>query len=92
MRYKVYLKLTPGTQQFRQFLRSHGFRTYRRDLTGVSKDNDKDDESGTMHYYECYYDDTKKLPQEVEERIDEEISKGNIIMYQTTITKLSPTF
>ena len=85
MYYRVYLELTPGTQQFRQFLRDHDFFTYRRDLIGVSKDNGEAKEPDMMHCYECYYNGTEKLSPDVEKKINEEMDKGNVIEYRTTI-------
>ena len=91
MYYRVSLKLKPGTQILRQFLRSHGFSTHRRDLMRLSQDNGVDD-SNVPHYYECYYNDDKPLAQVAEDRIEEELKNGTIVECTTKTAQWFPNF
>ena len=84
MRCDVFVKLKPGSQALRAFLRQNKFTIYRINLTGISADDDVDDPDSIPHHYVGYYNGDEPLSQAVVERLDEEFAKGLVLKYQIT--------
>ena len=84
MRCDVFIKLKPGSQALRAFLRQNKFTIYRINLTGISADDDVDDPDSIPHHYVGYYNGDEPLPEAVKKRLDEEFAKGLVLKYQIT--------
>ncbi|MBQ2643793.1 hypothetical protein IJG11_02635 [Candidatus Saccharibacteria bacterium] len=81
------VKLSSGSQPFRVYLRENGFRTYRINLTGISQDDDIDDQGDVPHYYKCFYSKDEPLSEAVLKRLDEEFDNGLVLEYSFTKTQ-----
>lgn len=87
MHYSASVKLKPGSQPLRAFLRQNKFTIYRVNFAGISADNDVDDPNNIPYHYKGFYNGDEPLSQAVVERLNEEFAKGLVLKYQITKTQ-----